>query len=210
MSARACLALVALAATARGLDIKAEAVETKDTLMPFNVKFDLAIRGSGRAGDVQNASFKVRIHPEWASGGAAQFKRLAEEGWYDGAAFFRVVDGFVAQFGIPATPHPEPEKIRDDPVKRSNKRGTIVFATSGPNTRTAQLFINLHDNSFLDSQGFAPFGEVLGSLSMGVVDQIYKGYGERPDQGKLAERGNRYLDAEFPMLTKISKVTVQA
>jgi len=206
MLAKACLALLALAAPACGLNVKAD--ESKEGLTPFNVKFDLALRHSGRKGDVQNASFKVRIHPEWAPGGAAQFKRLAEEGWYDGAAFFRVVDGFVAQFGMPAKPHPEPEKIRDDPVKRSNTRGTLVFATSGPNSRTAQLFINLKNNDALDGQGFAPFGEVLGQLSMGVVDSIYRGYGEKPDQGKIAEKGNRYLDAEFPMLTKINKLTI--
>jgi len=220
--------LVALAARARGLDIKAavdanaavdgfndngdvalKGVESKGKLAPFNVKFDLVIRGSSRSGDVQNASFKVRVHPEWAEKGAAQFKKLAEEGWYDGAAIFRAVDRFVAQFGIPATPHPEPAAIMDDPVKRSNQRGTLVFATSGPNTRSSQLFINLYDNTYLDKQGFAPFGVVLGQQGMHAVDHVYKGYGEKgPDQGRLWREGNQYVDADFPMLTKITKLTV--
>merc|ERR1712083_994894 len=123
-------------------------------------------------------------------------------GWYDGAAFFRIVPGFVAQFGLPAKPQPELKSIKDDPVKKSNKRGYVVFATAGPDTRTSQLFINYADNSFLDKQGFAPFAEVLGD-GMDVVDKFYKGYGEKPDQGKITSQGNAYLDKYFPKLTKI-------
>mmetsp|Transcript_19330 Transcript_19330/g.60770 ORF Transcript_19330/g.60770 Transcript_19330/m.60770 type:complete len:199 (+) Transcript_19330:50-646(+) len=160
-------------------------------------------------GDVPKASsFTVRVHPDWAPKGAAQFKRLIEEGWYDGAGIFRVVPGFVSQFGLPATPHPELPSIKDDPVKVSNRRGTLTFATAGPNTRTSQLFFNTGNNGFLDDQGFSPFAEVLGD-GMGIVDAFFSGYGERPSQGKITHLGNVYLDSRFPKLSKIGKLSIQ-
>jgi cyclophilin family peptidyl-prolyl cis-trans isomerase len=119
--------------------------------------------------------------------------------------FFRVVPRFIVQFGI--SPRPDVAKawfranIADDPVKQSNKRGTITFATAGPNTRTTQLFINYGDNAGLDAQGFSPFGQVV--EGMDVVDKIYAGYGEQPDQGRLQSEGKAYTDKSFPMLDKI-------
>jgi len=171
---------------------------------PFNVTFDVALNG----GSQEKASFTVTVRPEWAPRGAAQFKNLVRKGWYNNAGVFRVVPGFVAQFGLPATPQPDLENIMDDPVLTSNKRGTLVFATSGPNTRTSQLFINYGDNSFLNKQGFAPFGEVVGD-GMAVVDRFFKGYGETPDQSRINSQGNSYLDARFPKMTKFEKVAVQ-
>mmetsp|Transcript_42931 Transcript_42931/g.99429 ORF Transcript_42931/g.99429 Transcript_42931/m.99429 type:complete len:200 (+) Transcript_42931:66-665(+) len=171
---------------------------------PFDVSFNMSLGGDSP----KFATFKVRVNPSWAPKGAAQFKKLVQEGWYNGAAVFRVVPGFVAQFGLPAAPHPELPSIQDDPVQQSNRRGTLVFATAGPNTRTSQLFVNYKDNGFLDSQGFSPFGEVLGD-GMDVVESFYKGYGERPNQDAITKKGNAYLDREFPKLTKISKCSIQ-
>lgn len=169
---------------------------------PFDVKVEVELGGS--APNLQ--SFNVRLHPEWAPIGVQQFMSLAEKGWFDDSSIFRVVPGFIAQFGLPAKPQPRLGNIKDDPVKAGNKRGRLVFATAGPNTRTSQLFINFKDNAFLDGQGFAAFGEVLDN-GMEVVDKFYAGYGEKPDQGAITNKGNAYLDEKFPMLSRIKKIT---
>jgi len=150
----------------------------------------------------------VRVHPEWAPLGAARFKQLVEQGFYNDTGVFRVVNHFVAQFGLPAKPQPELQKIADDSVAHPNTRGTITFATSGPNSRTSQLFINYIDNPFLNSRGFAPFGEVMDD-GMDIVDRFYMGYGEKPDQQRLKVEGNAYLDGDYPKMTKITKVFVK-
>jgi peptidyl-prolyl cis-trans isomerase A (cyclophilin A) len=121
------------------------------------------------------------------------------------AAFFRVVKGFVVQFGLSADPAVNKvwadAKIQDDPVVQSNKRGSLVFATSGPNSRTTQLFINYVDNPRLDGMGFAPFGTVV--EGMDVVEKIYPGYRESPRQDLITDQGDAYLKADFPMMDKI-------
>mmetsp|Transcript_80419 Transcript_80419/g.239591 ORF Transcript_80419/g.239591 Transcript_80419/m.239591 type:complete len:200 (-) Transcript_80419:88-687(-) len=171
---------------------------------PFDVVFEV-----NTGGDVpQMTSFTVRVHPEWAPRGAEQFKSLVQRGWYNEAGVFRVVPNFVAQFGLPAEPQPKLQSITDDPVRVSNKRGTLVFATAGKNTRTSQLFFNYADNKFLDGQGFAPFAEVLGS-GMDVVDGFYNGYGQQPSQGQITAQGNAYLFSNYPKLAKISKCSVK-
>jgi peptidyl-prolyl cis-trans isomerase A (cyclophilin A) len=147
----------------------------------------------------------IQVTRAWAPLGADRFYNLVRAGFYKDAAFFRVLSGFMAQFGISARPEVSeawtPAKIEDDPVMQSNTRGRITFATAGPNTRTTQLFINFGDNSRLDGLGFAPFGEVV--QGMDVVDQIYAGYGEQPDQSSIRTQGKAYLDANFPMLDRI-------
>lgn len=151
----------------------------------------------------------VQVNSAWAPLGVERFRALVESGYYDGAKFFRVVPGFVVQFGLaadPAATAANGSNLKDDPVKQSNSRGRLTFATAGPNTRTTQLFINLGDNKFLDGQGFAPFAEVVEGMEF--VDQLYSGYGEQPNQGLIRTKGNGYLDQSFPKLDGIVKATV--
>jgi len=152
----------------------------------------------------------IEIHRDWAPLGADRFYNLVRNGFFTDAAFFRVVPNFIVQFGL--GPNPAVNKVwqnanfRDDPVKESNKRGTLTFATAGPNTRTTQLFINLKDNAPLDAQGFAPFGTVV--EGMDIVDKIYPGYGERPAQDKITSEGKPYIDKNFPQLDRITAAKV--
>jgi cyclophilin family peptidyl-prolyl cis-trans isomerase len=155
-------------------------------------------------------AFTVQVTRAWAPGGADRFYNLVKNGFFDGTRFFRVVPGFVVQFGLSGDPAISARwrlaSIPDDPVQQHNTRGTLTFATAGPNTRTTQLFINFADNLNLDGMGFSPFGKVVDGLD--VVDKIYAGYGERPDQGLIEGRGNAYLAAQFPKLDSIAKATI--
>lgn len=152
----------------------------------------------------------IEVHRGWAPLGVDRFYNLIRGGFYKDAAFFRIVPGFVAQFGIPARPDVgavwEKARIPDDRVLQSNKRGTLTFATAGPNTRTTQIFINYANNTPLDAQGFAPFGEVV--EGMDIVDKFFSGYGEAPDQGRITAQGKAYLDKSFPNLDRIISTTI--
>lgn len=155
--------------------------------------------------------FTVEVHRDWAPLGADRFYNLVRNRFFNNETFFRVVPNFIVQFGLsgsPAINHAwEKATIKDDPVKQHNTRGTLVFATAGPGTRTTQLFVNLRDNtSSLDSQGFAPFGTVTEGVEN--VDKIYAGYGERPEQGSITDKGDAYLQKSFPNLTRITSATI--
>jgi peptidyl-prolyl cis-trans isomerase A (cyclophilin A) len=154
--------------------------------------------------------FVVQVNRAWAPLGADRFYNLVKHGFFSGAPFFRVVPGFIIQFGL--TPNPsvnhvwQNANIKDDPVTQSNKPGYLTFATAGPNTRTTQLFINFGNNTFLDKQGFAPFGEV--TSGMDVVKNLYSGYGESPNQGMITSQGKAYLEKNFPKIDSIVSATV--
>jgi cyclophilin family peptidyl-prolyl cis-trans isomerase len=182
--------------------VKATAYATKPWDATFSVSLD------GKAGS-REESFTVRVHPEWAPEGAKRFQDMVQDGVLQGARFFRVVPNFMVQFGIPGSPQVaaswRTKRIKDDPVKKSNTRGMMTFATSGPNTRTTQMFINYANNEFLDKQGFAPFAEVLGD-GMNVVDRIQSKYKEKPNQGKIQHHGNKYLLKHFPDLSFVGHV----
>ena len=153
--------------------------------------------------------FVVLVHRDWAPRGAQRFYELVNSGFYNDCKFFRVVSGFMVQFGIsgnPSTQQSWERSLKDDPAKKSNRRGYITFATAGRDTRTTQVFINFVDNAFLDSQGFSPFGEVI--EGMDNVDKINAEYGETPDQGQITSSGNSYLNAQFPELDSIRKATI--
>jgi peptidyl-prolyl cis-trans isomerase A (cyclophilin A) len=154
--------------------------------------------------------FVVEATRAWAPLGADRFYNLVKHGFFTDGAFFRNVPGFIVQFGLSADPAVnkvwQSASIKDDSAKQSNAPGTITFATAGPNTRTTQLFINFGNNTFLDSQGFTPFGKV--SSGMDVVQKLYSGYGERPDQGSITSQGKAYLDKNFPNIDMIKSATI--
>jgi peptidyl-prolyl cis-trans isomerase A (cyclophilin A) len=166
--------------------------------------------------NTSRGDFVIEVHRDWAPNGADRFYNLVKGGYFDGTRFFRVIKGFMVQWGI----HGEPAvnaawreaRIKDDPVKESNKRGYITFATAGPDTRTTQVFINFADNGRLDSSGFAPFGKVV--TGMGVIDSLYADYGEGapggagPSQPRMQDEGNAYLNKDFPKLDYIKSAKI--
>jgi peptidyl-prolyl cis-trans isomerase A (cyclophilin A) len=167
--------------------------------------------------DTSKGKFVVEVTRAWAPNGADRFYNLVKNGFYNDTRFFRVISGFMVQFGI----HGDPAisgawrmaRIPDDPVKESNKRGYITFATAGPNTRTTQVFINFGNNAGLDSQGFSPFGQVISGMD--VVDKLYSGYGEGapngrgPNQAQIQAQGNAYLTKDFPQMDYIKTATIE-
>lgn len=170
----------------------------KETANAFKVKFATS-----------KGPVIITVHRDWAPIGAQRFEDLVKAGYYDGARFFRVVPNFVVQFGLAANPAVTKKwdkAIKDDAVTHTNKRGSLAFATMGPETRTTQVFINLASNQSLDSQGFAPFAEV--TEGMDVIDGLYKAYGEAPDQEAITKQGNAYLQGKFPKLDYIQKATI--
>jgi len=158
----------------------------------------------------------IQVYREWAPLGADRFYNLAKGGFYDDSRIYRVLPGFMAQFGLNADPYVnqvwKKEFLVDDPVAESNTRGRVAFAKGGRHTRTTEIFISYKDNSALDEEGFAPIGEVV--EGMDVVDAFYSEYGDGPPRGDgpyqaMAQaRGNEYLDADFPELTRILSATV--
>ena len=167
--------------------------------------------------DTTKGPVVIEVVRAWAPKGADRFYNLVKLGFYTDIAFFRVIDGFMAQFGIHGNPEVSAKwrdaKIADDPVKQSNLRGFVSYAMAGPNTRTTQLFINYADrNRQLDSSGFSPFGRVIEGMEN--IDNLYSGYGEGapsgkgPNQGLVQTQGNAYLRKSFPNLDYIKSATV--
>lgn len=166
--------------------------------------------------ETTKGQFTIKVTRSLSPKGADRFYNLVRSGYFEDIAFFRVIPGFMCQFGIHGDPKVAAKwkaaSISDDPVIGSNTRGTISFATAGPNTRTTQMFINFGNNSRLDGMGFSPFGEVI--AGMDVVDKIYDGYGEGaprgrgPSQARIQSEGNAYLKKAFPKLDYIKSATI--
>ena len=166
--------------------------------------------------DTSKGPVVIEVHKDWAPLGAERFYQLVKGGYYDRARFFRVLPGFMAQFGIAADPQTNAKwkeaNLQDDPVKQSNTRGMVTFAKAGPNTRTTQMFINTGDNARLDSQGFAPIGKVISGQE--AVESLFSGYGEGAPSGRgpaqqlIEIQGNAYLEKDFPELDFIKKASI--
>jgi len=159
----------------------------------------------------------IEVNSRWSPNGAQRIYTLVKEGFYDRTKFFRVLDGFMAQIGINGDPAVQSKwrdaNIPDDPVVESNKRGFVTFAKSqSPNSRSTQIFINYGDNSQLDRDGFSPFGQVI--EGMDVVESLYGEYGEGypngsgPNQSRIQDEGNAYLERDFPKLDAIKTATI--
>ena len=199
------LSVVVGVSVARAGDLSDPASLTEKAPAVYKAKFDTS-----------KGAFVIEVHRDWAPNGADRFYNLVKNGFYNDVRFFRVLDGFMAQFGINGNPNLSAvwrdANIKDDPVKQSNTRGTVTFATSGPNSRTTQVFINFGDNAGLDGQGFSPFGKVVSGMD--VVDALYGGYGEGaprgdgPDQGRVQTQGNAYLEKAYPKLDYVKTATI--
>jgi peptidyl-prolyl cis-trans isomerase A (cyclophilin A) len=205
---RALLAVVVAAAVLTGV---AAAGGKPSLLHPATIK--------GKAPAVYNVRFTttkgvfaVTVHRAWAPRGADRFYDLVRAHFYDGQRLFRVVPGFVVQWGISANAKIAKAwanaNIRDDRVRHTNARGTIVFADAGPDTRSTQVFVNLADNGGLDAQGFAPFGVVTSGFS--TLKRLYHGYGEAPsqDQAQMTEQGDAFVRKHFPKLDRILRARI--
>jgi peptidyl-prolyl cis-trans isomerase A (cyclophilin A) len=162
--------------------------------------------------ETSRGTFVVQATRAWAPKGADRFYELVGEGFFDENRFYRVLPGFIAQFGAnddkKRNEQWEARPIADDPAREKNRRGTISFASLGPGSRTHQLFINLKDNASLDAQGFAPIGTVIEGMS--VVDSLYDDYGETPKYHLIATLGNKYLARMFPKLDYIRTARIVA
>lgn len=196
--------------TLASANVNANAEEEEGRLIEFVV-------GNLDGEEGKKGKIVIRTKPSWAPKGVERFEELTKESFWDGARIFRVLPNFVSQFGITGDPALQAKyrnrPLSDDPVKVTNARGTVVFATAGPNTRTTQIFVNTNTagNGFLDNQGFAPFGTVV--EGMDVVDRFYSGYGEGapqgkgPNQGLLQKQGNAYVVPNYPKLSYFEKAT---
>jgi peptidyl-prolyl cis-trans isomerase A (cyclophilin A) len=199
------LAAVSAPAFAQAPDLSNPAALVEQAPASYKVRFDTS-----------KGPFVIQVNRAWAPHGADRFYNLVKHGFYDNDRFFRVISGFMVQFGINGDPRLSARwreaSIPDDPVSQSNRRGMITFATAGPNSRTTQVFINFGDNSQLDAMGFAPFGQVI--AGMDVVDRINAEYGEGaprgrgPEQGRLQMEGNAYLAKGFPRMDYVKTATI--
>ena len=200
------LSLIATPVLAQSPNLANPAALKEQAPATYKVKFDTS-----------KGPFVIQVTRAWAPNGADRFYNLVKNGFYDNVRFFRVISGFMVQFGINGDPQLSSRwrdaNIPDDKVTQSNTRGMITFATAGPNTRTTQVFINFADNSQLDGMGFAPFGKVVSGMN--VVDAINAEYGEGaprgrgPEQGKLQTQGNTYLARDFPRMDFVKKATIE-
>ena len=204
------LASVALAGQAANLEkmskLRNPAGLTEQAPATFNANFDTS-----------KGLFVITVHRDWAPNGADRFYNLVKNGFFDNTRFFRVIPNFMVQFGISGDPALNTKwrvaRIPDDKPAQSNTRGMVTFATSGPNARTTQVFINFKNNSRLDALGFAPFGKVVSGMN--VVDALNGEYGEGapdgrgPDQMRLQTEGNAYLAKDFPRMDFIKKATIE-
>ena len=154
---------------------------------------------------------EIEVARKLAPLGVDHFYQLVKSGFLDECRFFRVVPNFVVQFGINGDPEVQKKwkeiPVKDDPVVFSNRKGTICFATAGPNSRTTQLFINLKDNNNLDGLGFSAFGRVNKGLKH--IEAINAEYGEDPNQGRIQSEGNKYLKEQFPRMDYIKKAYIK-
>ena len=190
----------ALAAACGGKAADAPAVPAGPAPDSFRVAFE-----------TNRGTVVVEALRSWAPNGVDRFHALTSSHFFDGNRFFRVIPGFIVQFGLAGDPKAndpwDAKPIPDDSVRQSNRRGTVTFATEGPNTRSHQLFVNLADNPRLDKLGFTPIGRVVSGMN--VVDSLFAGYEETPSQRMIQRLGNSYLARMFPKLDFVQTVKVE-
>jgi peptidyl-prolyl cis-trans isomerase A (cyclophilin A) len=211
MNVRSCLAVATVLCSATAVFAQVDLTKSAKLRNPSELTEKAPATYKAKF-DTTKGAFVVQVHRDWAPLGADRFFNLVKNGFYDDGRLFRVIPGFMVQFGINGNAAIQSKwldaNLKDDPVKQSNKRGFVTFATAGPNTRTTQVFVNYGDNARLDRQGFAPFGEVVSGMD--VLEKFYSDYGEKPNAGNAyLMKGNPYVTASFPKLDSIKKATIE-
>ena len=205
------LLVTILAVAAFGVDARGQTASQSGTLTDPSQFTETAPALFRARFETSKGPFVIEVHRDWAPIGADRFYNLVKNGFYDGTRFFRVRPGFMAQFGLNGNPDIQrPWQmafLRDDPVTQKNLRGFVTFTTEGrPQSRFTQIFINYADNSRLDADGFAPFGQVVSGMD--VVDKLFSPGETQPDQRRILREGNEYLQKEFPKLDFVKKATI--
>jgi peptidyl-prolyl cis-trans isomerase A (cyclophilin A) len=205
------LLVTILAVAAFGVDARGQTASQSGTLTDPSQFTETAPALFRARFETSKGPFVIEVHRDWAPIGADRFYNLVKNGFYDGTRFFRVRPGFMAQFGLNGNPDIQrPWQmafLRDDPVTQKNLRGFVTFTTEGrPQSRFTQIFINYADNSRLDADGFAPFGQVVSGMD--VVDKLFSPGEPQPDQRRILREGNEYLQKEFPKLDFVKKATI--
>ena len=205
------LLVTILAVAAFGVDARGQTASQSGTLTDPSQFTETAPALFRARFETSKGPFVIEVHRDWAPIGADRFYNLVKNGFYDGTRFFRVRPGFMAQFGLNGDPDIQRSWqmafLRDDPVTQKNLRGFVTFTTEGrPQSRFTQIFINYADNSRLDADGFAPFGQVVSGMD--VVDKLFSPGETQPDQRRILREGNDYLQKEFPKLDFVKKATI--
>lgn len=161
--------------------------------------------------ETSKGNFDVLVERKLSPKAADRLYQLIRHNYFENILFYRVVPGFVVQFGSSDSlvlKNWERMKIPDEKVVQGNTKGTLSFARAGVETRGTQLFINLADNHRLDTisysgvTGFPSFGKVAAGRN--VLDSLYSDYGEKPmgDYGMMQTNKDEFLK-KFPKLDSI-------
>jgi cyclophilin family peptidyl-prolyl cis-trans isomerase len=187
------------------------------TPQPLPLESDTESRVVQNVGTV-SGTIRITVRQDLSPIASQVFLDLVTDQYFDGVFIFRVLKGFVAQWGFRGEnddasgtfPHWRvPLKTQDSIHNRtlSNIRGTLSFAGGNPATR--QVFVNLGNNQRLDKENSRPFATLDEDGSMNdVLDHLYTGYKDGQGQISTINQGEEAVRAKFPRMSMIEKCRV--